>query len=501
MPRIRSSESGQLLLLSLLIMLSLGLSLFVVLFLNQYLTRSSVYALKKQRGVAIGDSALTVATTMLGSSPALWQAALSGSFPVGYDGSQQFTASFGTYRIQCSVGNTNLLHGDLKAANYQVRVNALAYVPSASGTGYVPARLVQAIVGPLTVGARLGDSTAVGAALLLAQFPHIGTYESPNKGNVMVHWGPIVSFSSMTFQFANGSPTACQGTACDPDTTYGHYPRLFSAGAIVPLKASPSPPPTTDNAFYWSYLGTAMSPLPLAVDINTYKDRASESYIGPTALINDGCAVFSQIGGYVKCTGGGTVHFPDDYRLVHTTSVIYIEGNAQVDGRFSVDVSSLGALVVTGNLTVADGPTTSPPTNPLDDILLRVPPTAASEYAAGISFPCSNTMTEQDGSGSCGSTMAGQQYVDFRGFLYVQGNLIVNGSGDNDSGKRVIVGTVRVGDDPNGTVSQLTVANNEELHIYYDDRVNRNVQVIGLVLTPDVSKYPLFLAIFWAKST
>ncbi len=459
--RHRSRESGQLLILSLLILLSLGLSLFVVLFLNQYLTKSSVYAMKKQRGIQIGNSALSIATVELGV-PSIWDLALNhASFPSGYDGSNHFVATFGEYTIACSTGNSNLSPYDLKVStSYEVRVMAQSY--GVVGGEKRPLRLVEAALGPMTIGARLGSGTAASAALMLAQYPHVGTSEG--FGDLTVHWGPIVSYSSMTLH----GTTACSAIGCTSADAFGNHPRLFSADAIVPKIYSPTPPPTTDNAFYWGYLGTTMTTLPLGVNTAVYQSSAMTTSLGGASLT--GCTTLS--GGYCLASGG-PAHLTSGFTLSNSTAVIFIQGDAIVDGALALDIN---ALVVTGSMTFSGN------VNNGQIFTLRVPPTARLEYPNSTTFPCSTSMTNSDGSGTC--TPPNETYIDFRGFLYVQGDLTVNG-GHTDGGyppSRVIAGSVRVGDSPTSGTSALTVTSGNALRIYYDDEINHRVSMSSLIL-------------------
>ena len=473
MSRVRS-QSGQMLLLALLILLSLGLSLFVTLFLNHYLTHSSVYLLSKQKGIQIGDAAMSYATVQLSDPTTTWAAALTGTFPAGFDGVTRSTGTFGTYTIKCSIGNSGLVSGDLLAAPYEVRTVAEGYVQS--GINLRPTRAVEALLGPLTVGASLGNTTAVGAALELMQYPQIGT--AAGYGDLLVHWGPIVAFSAMTID----GTSACSGVACiTGDGTNGNHPRLFSVDAIVPMVVSPTPPPTTDNVFYWGYMESAMWP-PLGINVGAYQNAATASTISTAHLVMHSCTPQTPSSGFIFCQPGGWVEFQDNYSFANSTSVIYIAGgDAQVYGRFAVDLSSCGALVVDGNLTFNPGGIAGG----LNNISLHVPPTASKEYVTGTNFPCSTGLLDPygDGSRSCGSSTAGDQYVDFKGFLYVTGSLIVKGGAG--SIKRVLVGSVRVGDSPTGTSSILNVFPGYALHIYYDDLINRSINATSLVIMRD----------------
>ena len=179
--------------------------------------------------------------------------------------------------------------------------------------------------------------------------------------------------------------------------------------------------------------------------------------------------------GYFDAAGAGpgtTANFTGSYTVpAALNNVIYVNGNASF-----TDIKMDNAVViVTGNLTINASAVGN-------NLLLHVPSSAASEYpyyGQGLPaiIPCNNNIGDTLGSGApnydCNSTTVfGGSTFQFRGFLYVKGDLIVS-----PGVTWTMAGTLLVGDPMivPGTGGKLKIATGSTLNVAYDDIINHSI--------------------------
>src|SRR5437879_5947995 len=284
-------------------------------------------------------------------------------------------------------------------------------------------------------------------------------------GALDVHWGPIVSYPSETWNL----------TSFDPIDS-NRYPRKFAVGGITGPHHARSEPhssqPITDGKEYWAYQALGFPPF---VDEEFYIDQVASIATGITAPTCTGgadCTASPPGSGYFYHVSSNTANFdlPTGYSVPASTA-IYIYGNASF-GQIKIDLKKPAfnpnsAFIVTGDLTL-NGPTFG---QTLTD--LHVPPTANLEYPFATSYPCSSVVTPGS-SGTCRSDQTGltRSQVDFRGFLFVKGNLVVT------TGNWVLAGVVRVD-------GQVIIQNGARLTILYDDEINHGIHTYPFELQTD----------------
>ena len=147
--------------------------------------------------------------------------------------------------------------------------------------------------------------------------------------------------------------------------------------------------------------------------------------------------------------------------------MIYVDGWAQFD-QLSIDSAT---FIVNGQLTLAGASGGA-------SMGLHVPRTAALEYPYNSGLePCAGQEGALTGSSppyayGCSHTNVFSGNVQFRGFLYVKGNLLVKTANWN------MVGALMVGDVQSvpGTSGQIYF-NSGSLNIAYDDVINHNIWV------------------------
>jgi Tfp pilus assembly protein PilX len=247
------------------------------------------------------------------------------------------------------------------------------------------------------------------------------------KPNLEVHWGPVVTFTSI-----DSSPSQ-------------YYPRKFSKGKIEGRDTNPTQL-NSDGKEYWAFQNLGTEP---QVKLADYRTLAKASVVPNTygsgkILKKTGsaaCVADPPGSGYFPIANSGGKIRLKDYVLSATTCVIYSEGGIDMDNGSFVDVR---AIIAEGDFDF----------NAKSAVYVaNVPATAAKEYvkqkevSAGYMFP---------GEGSATYNVAG---CGMHGFLYCGGNLT------NAGGGSIIVGVAKV----IGDVTMNTCT------IYYDDTVAENI--------------------------
>jgi len=270
------------------------------------------------------------------------------------------------------------------------------------------------------------------------------------RPNLHVHWGPIVSYTSMDFSGGRD-----------------YFPRKYSAGAVTPLDSVDDASNGAMPSAAWStYDWTSFYDLGVQPSINTatYKQMARNSIV-PQLRIGTGSGAANHetsggfdsgyyyepsLPGYPKGfkidlpSGGGA------YTFDSSTSVIYIEGNVVAFPNTSW--LNVKALVVTGNLDFnarGGSYTAAIPSHAADEYQH---PSAASSWLSAwnppaTTYPLSN--------------------LGMHGFLYVGGDLTTGAGGAS------MCGAIFVG----GGVSINTFT------LYYDQDIANNVLINNAKIT------------------
>lgn len=484
----RTSEAGQVLLMSILILLVLMISVPSVVFFNRMSGKSTISTVRSQKAMATAQEGTQYAMRLLGSTQGIWDAALAGTFPSEFAATTYQGVSGGRYTIQCAVG--------APLQNYQVGIKVVGSASTQVNTH--DNRALMTIVSKRTVAGMQFNQGFAPAALLLMSTP---TEEklplnSASTAGLAVHWGPIVLLDSFQWTLRGQQNSKL-------------FPRKFAAGdvtgdpAATPVRprSLSVPPQDTDNKEYWANASLGFPPV---IDIGAYQGRAQiTTGITPPKLsdgINDAAvsplciAAGNPTCGHFVIASTETAVFSNYTLNTNPNAVIYVEGSAElravaIDLKDTVTPKNSGALIVTKNLVLGDiGPATG---NSYDGnaLTLRIPPTALKEYpyypAITDVYPCwtatINTCTSAQAklgrgdNSQLGNNGTADGLVQFRGFVYVKGNVSVT-TPINRSW--LMVGVMRVD-------GVLNVPATTKLSILYDDEVNRTIAATPMELVVD----------------
>jgi hypothetical protein len=461
--KLKSNHAGQVLLLSVCLGLVLLIGVSAVFFMTQTGSNHQVFSSQRGSAASVADAGLGYAMQQLGQSLPVWQSALNANFlsiPVCNSGALVKTPSGGHFTISCSTGTA----GNPNLQNYEVAVKVVAS-QTASGGVEMPLRAIQAYVGQRTLGADLASRLHTAAALQLVMQPNVA-------GTLDVEWGPIVCLDPNPWLLPNVRLDAAQ------------YPRKFSAGWIYgtsfPRSGPGGPGPQTDQQEYWSQ--SAFIEIPL-VDKTYYRLQAqAESGIGQPVSKQTGSPITPACAGPTACGYFGPPNLaPGDTAVFGAASlysltrgqILYIDGNAEFD-KIAMDGAS---VLVLGQMTLADS-------SGGNILTLNVPQTAPLEYphfpSNPTSWPC------QVNPVPLGYTCTSPGKVQFRGFLYVEGQLLVNAPDWTMAGA-LWVGKLQA---PYQTSLSLTIPSGNGLTLYYDDQINHSlhfnpVGATAIKLVPD----------------
>ncbi|MFA5858540.1 MAG: hypothetical protein WC955_05695 [Elusimicrobiota bacterium] len=380
-----NDESGQVILLVIVIMMVFILGMELLVNLVSQETKTSVKTKRTTTAFHLAEAGLDRGVWKMQESSSVWDDIVTGTKIEGYRGYtsesyKEYDSAgklMGEYAIDiASTSQSNVVRVFSKAkdaSSYEVRAIEAYYRK-------------QVIVGPIDV-----DSTI------------------EYKPNLTVHWGPVVTYGSIEM-----SPTK-------------YYPRKISKGRIVGRDVDQSSP-NTDDLEYWAYEDLGNPP---RVDLAYYKTLAIASQVLPMRKgSGSGAATaFPSGSGYFRAadnpngyefrapTGSG------NYTFENSTSVIYVEGNASLpSGKCWLDVA---ALIVTGDCDFnADFQTYG----------ATIPVGAQNEYLHPSAQGFWTTNFAPIGEGGIYSISS----CGMHGFLYVGGKM------SNAGANAIIVGAIKV---------------------------------------------------------
>jgi hypothetical protein len=495
------SESGQMLLVAVLLLAVLLISIPVMIFMNNSTSRLGMQSVKKQKSTSVALEGVAYAIHVLASTPT-WSNALAGTcppdfvdeygHPIIYKG-----PSGSPFSIQCISGNPP----GYTVQRYEVELLIHGGIPDPATGKPNYGRAYKVVIGQKTQAAVLSSGLGASVALQLGKVPS-------STDGLLVHWGSIgvMDFSTWTVRNAIDSY---------------RFPRKFSQGPITGdttgggdtyLRESNT---GSDAKEYWENVGLGFQNF---VDTNVYVSSATQltdlSLIPATAampiveypahatLAPSNCKAGLTCGYFdpppvtVTPFSAGTAIFGSlndgsnfvDYK---PNTVIYVHGNARFEDIF-MDLKNGGAFIVDGDLTLGPKGSHGIPLN------VRLPQTAALEYpyySSTSGWPtagwpcksiadtkatyCASVLTglgtnDNNGLGNGG----GDGRVDFRGFLYVKGDMRVLGPG------WLLAGSVRV----DGTLFAPLIGGRPTLTILYDDEINHATSVNPLELMVNYQK-------------
>jgi hypothetical protein len=497
------NNKGQMLLVAVLLLAVLMLSIPVMIFLNGSATKSGTISVKKQKSTAVALEGVAFAEHVLSKDLNTWKNALHRVCPPEFTNSETHApivytgASGAPFSIQCISGDPPGFH----VQDYEIELLIHGGIQDPAHPG-LPSygRAYKVAVAQKTLALTMATGLQASAALELGSV--LG--QTSNTGGLVVHWGPIAVFNSAPLSFSNAMDTK-------------QFPRKFSQGQIQGTTFPRDAVTGSDSKEYWSNSSLGFQSV---IDTATYASSATYvTNIAPATTLptsfNDGSTISPQSPNGGPCPNGhncgyfskrdangnisDTVVFGagGPYTVHADNTVIFIDGNAEFDDVF-FDLKHGGGMIITGNLKL------NSPGNSGVPLSVRVPPNAASEYPyfesgstgwPSTGWPCKSSVGSACNSASTGlgsnatnglGSGGGNGKVFFRGFLYVQGRLIVNPA---NTGGWLIDGAVRV-DGPivAPAITANGVANAPSLTILYDDEINHAISAFPLELMVDYQK-------------
>lgn len=477
-PSIVRDQCGQSLLLAVFILLLLGLSVPLIILVNQAGSWHQVSVQKKSRALNVAEEGISYGVRALAPT---WQTVLNTStFPAECtSGAKIDSASGGKFSITCDKTTAGL-------RPYQVAVTATAWIKDNSGNETI-LKKVRAFVSRRTLSAVLTTRVHADSAVVLTRKPVIA------NNQLRVHWGPVVCLEP----FTGGPPSPW--TLYDPMNSQ-LYPRKFAQGGIqgagsaagsatyrTPSQASV----TSDRMEYWAFNDLGFIPV---IDTQTYVNVArTQSYMasmptctGGGSVVRDGACGGNQCGVFIV-TAPCTLVFDNTFTVSNSQGIVFVSGvtpTTVVNVRFqnlNVDMSN-GAFIVDGNLDLNTRIATSG-----TDLNLNVPNTAHLEYpyykSDGTGTPTAWPCSANEGA-TCLSSVAdtgASPKTNFRGFLWASGNVTVTAQEWHMAGSMLVgnpwmSGTTGILDTSTGTGS---------LYFYYDDLINHQILTKGVELQID----------------
>jgi hypothetical protein len=486
-------ESGQALMIGVLLFLALLMTIPAVIYLNNRGMRDSVKSNQKFKARAIADEGIAFAMQQL-SQPNNWPYLGGQGTTTGLPAGGDVQSTQGNYFFSITYSSTSEIVNYASATLRSYQVGILSTPKDARGVK-IPGSSVFAVVSRLTVGVKLPTGFGAGAALKLNA--------PPTPGEIFnVNWGPIVLTTADPWPVTDFPDSPTPNFDWDTLMDSQGYPRKFSTGPIGGTSRTRSPNPDsdlkTDQKEYWANTAVGFSPV---VDLSSYTSQAlmqNNFGTGFRPRLRDaggtvGAEIMQPTSGTTPCLSGvpdcgyfivpgvGNEAFFDHptvrYLLPSNNSVLYIEGNAAFRNVF-MDVSQRGAIIVTGNLTL-DNKTL--PSTALPNYV--IPPTAPLEYP--FHPPLTGTPIWPN-RGFQGRLPPTPNSGHVHGFIYVGGDLRVlrnDATGDMDGfGQPFKVWTL------SGTVmveGNLRMINGGGLAVWYDDVVNHNIRTSNFDLVID----------------
>jgi hypothetical protein len=451
MPARASRSSGQTLLIAITFAAVLVIGLIVMFYMNQTASFHQASSAQRTEALNIAEDGISYAIQQLSANSTTWHKALQGDFSLAPDCNSGYVKNpnGGQFKLTCSVSSA----GNPHLQPYEVAVLSVA-IPPTSNAATAPSRAILAYLSQRKLGIDFAAGPHAGAALQMVRIPIL-------SGTLDVQWGPITCLD------ANGI-----WTLVDPIDGQRH-PRKFSLGGIAgsgaslyPRSGSLGTGPDTDQKEYWATIkGSSFIPL---LDESTYIQMARNE---PNAiavnmpsskkgtLIRSGC-VSPNCGYFVadpQNTGDHAI-FDGAYTAGSPGAVIYVNGSAEFK---NVAIDS-ATVIVTGGLDLQSNGGGG------NDMSLSVPWSTPSEYPYSTTWNCQG---HEGGTCLSNSFLAGK--IQFRGFLYVKGNLTVNQPGWNMAGV-VLVGDMAA---PPNSANQLIVQTGGSLTLLYDDAFNHNITI------------------------
>jgi Tfp pilus assembly protein PilX len=403
----RSRERGQVLAGVILMIMLLLIIVPAMVQWVQIESKASVKNSKSTTAFNLAEAAAERGMWKLKSSTTTFANAQNAVTISGYDLNTTYTdVSGGTYRIGFTSGVYNsesvvIVQGEGRDANKK-EIRALQAIYQ---NQTIPAAIV--------ANGNLTESSSAGAE---------------------VFWGPIMATGNINM---TGSPP--------------HFPRKFSKQTVLPYDTNGITPPNTDNVEWWSDYDVPELPV--------FDFAALRSSAAATNTLN--CN--GTLNGNGGQTPGGadmiTMHYgPQGLLPCGSACVNCVVGNIFQDNRYnSNDVwywdgnvvmnnpGVKGTVIVRGNLLTNNGDWYGP-FGPLNATLnLPVPPTAWMEYmkcdtSAVNQYPADNGLSKSLANyvlGNCGAScedptagVGSGSDVGFYGFVYVGGNINVQGDAD-----------------------------------------------------------------------
>jgi hypothetical protein len=430
---IRVNQKGQTLMVAVLILSVLCISVPVIVSVQRQGAKTQYDTQQSNTYVGSSREAINYAATKF-SDQTIWTNALAGAMP-SICGGQIVPAGGGAYySFICTTGTYGL-------RNYQVEVKATSYVKTKKNI-YIPQDSSKGILSNFTQGVILPDGLVAHAATVLGQ-PPVGVY-SQTSFHFSPNWGPMVVLSTQTMNLL-----------ANYTLDYQRAPRKFSQGAITGhhyVRSADSTPPTTDNKEYWAYANMGTMP---SIDLATYATMAKNTQFpwtpaslngNPQNIVND-----PPGSGYFQVLNGDTALFHSTYTFNSSTSVIFVDGNAQIGQTGGglppfFQLGNSGGFIVTGNMVMEGinpnfyvGVAKNAPDHALED-----------PYGTYYDSTC----------GPWGGAACWFYGLQMRGFLYVKGDATYKTT-------HYHVGVLRV----DGQVKS------QNTKIYFDDYINHNIRV------------------------
>jgi len=473
------NTSGQALLLCMMLGLVSVIALSAVFFMNQSSTFHQLISSKRNQVVSVNEDGLAYAISVLSVNSTTWANALAGGFPTDCTSGQTFSApSGGQFQLTCS--NSTASNPGLQPS-YQVAVTVLGSIAGGANPSNTYSRVVKAYLSQRTLGVDMPTAVHAGAAVQFVAAPVF----APGSGSLNVHWGPVVCLDS------NPPDT---WSVVDPIDT-GLYPRKFSTGPIDGtvlnsggelMNPRSAGGVLSDHKEFWAnapiqtppfiyetyYINAAQNET--AVTPPTYPATSTVNPAGgnvqTAGCINPNCGYFQPGGDYAVFDG-------TTYGAPGSPVVIYVNGNAIFKNVTFINAT----VIVTGQLSIISDAGGIP-------MNVHIPLNAAAEYpyiSSGTppAWPCSTLVSV----GTCKSltnNVFPSGKVQFLGFLYAKGSMIVGSPNATSSMAWNMSGALLVGDatQPPGTSGALFVGSpgtpyTASLNVVYDDIIGHNIQV------------------------
>lgn len=325
-------------------------------------------------------------------------------------------------------------HEDVDGGVYKIDLSSgpgddqVTVVSKGKANGSDQIRIIEAIY---TKGVTLGAMSCSGAI--------------DYKPNLVVHWGPVVSYTSIDKE---------------PDQ---RYPRKFSAGQIVgydTVNDNNNGALPGDNWSTYDYVAFYDMGVEPEIILDNYRQAAKDSVIPPLRRKTGSSEAAHDTSqgwdsGYytedIKIEEPGTGQ--TDYIFECSTCVIFVEGNISQFANGSY--LNIRALLATGNVDY----------NSRTQVFTATVPASASDEYQHSSLQSPNYFSTTMGWTDGGTTNLAD--IGYHGFLYAGGNLT------NAGGGACMVGAIFVGGSI--SVNQITV--------YYDESVAEDVEMGEMPIT------------------